>query len=129
MKTPVLEYTPEETFALPFSIERHKKTFVNYTELVINRDGEIMYATPSHEQKLIKIILENNPDMTYNDLMDEAYKTASVFNWMNWLMNKSGCMVVYTNGIAYYKSMTKAQIEAVRELYHNGLTSLRRISL
>ena len=123
------EYTPEETFALPFSIERHKKTFVNYTELVIDKDGNIMYATPSHERKMMSIILQNNPEMCERDLMQEAEESGGLYDWINWLMRKSECMCIYTCGIAYADPSTQKQMEKVKQLVDAGLTVMDKIPM
>ena len=42
----------------PFDIETHKKTFVNYLEVVIKEDGTIEYAVPSHQEKMIQIAMD-----------------------------------------------------------------------
>ena len=41
----------EYTLYCPFDIEKHKKTFINYLEVVILEDGTIEYAVPSHQEK------------------------------------------------------------------------------
>lgn len=41
-----------------FDIEQHKKTFIHYLEVVIDENGEIMYAAPSHQEKLISLACE-----------------------------------------------------------------------
>lgn len=33
-----------------FDIEHHKKTFIHYLEVVIDGNGKIMYAVPSHQK-------------------------------------------------------------------------------
>ncbi|GAB6761703.1 hypothetical protein [Bacillus cereus] len=41
----------QETLRGPFDIETHKKCFVDYLEVVIDEEGTVMYATPSHQEK------------------------------------------------------------------------------
>lgn len=41
----------------PFDIETHKKTFKNYLEVIILENGRIVYAVPSHQEKLIATLL------------------------------------------------------------------------
>jgi len=41
-----------------FDIEQHKKTFIHYLEVVIDGNGKIMYAVPSHQEKLITLARE-----------------------------------------------------------------------
>lgn len=43
-----IDKTPYTLYQL-FDIKRHKDTFPYYTELVIDRDGNIYHATPSHQ--------------------------------------------------------------------------------
>src|SRR5690606_29819 len=44
----------------PFDMETHKNTFINYLEVVIDADGTIMYAVPSHQEKLIRLACERH---------------------------------------------------------------------
>jgi hypothetical protein len=119
-----LIYTHEETFAQPFSIERHMKTFINYTEVVIDSNGAVHYAIPSHERRLVKMILEQNPDMCMKDVEDEAERNMSVEGWCEWLMRRSGCICVYTHGYMAPTGyqMTDAQQGKLNELIEAGLT-------
>lgn len=119
-----LIYKPEETFKQPFSIDRHKKTFVNYMEAIIDSDGVVEYAVPSHERKLISIILKQNPDMCMKDVEDEAVKQIAVEGWCEWLMRKSKCICVYTRGYMTPKNfkMTELQYNKLKELIDAGLT-------
>lgn len=41
-----------------FDLEKHKKTFINYFETIINPDGTIEYAVPSHSEIVIRKYLE-----------------------------------------------------------------------
>lgn len=119
-----LIYTHEETFALPFSIERHKKTFVNYMEAVIDENGVVHYAIPSHERKLVEMILKQNPDMCMKDVQDEAEQQFSVYGWVEWLIIRSKCICVYTRGYMCPPEyiMTQKQRDTLNELIKNGLT-------
>ena len=47
--------TEQQILHSPFNIETHKKTFINYLEVVILENGIIEYAIPSHQEKLISI--------------------------------------------------------------------------
>lgn len=42
-----------------FDIEQHKKIFIHYLEVVIDENGKIMYAVPSHQEKQITLACEN----------------------------------------------------------------------
>lgn len=41
-----------------FNVEIHKKTFINYLEIVIDPEGVIEYAVPSHTGKLENILMK-----------------------------------------------------------------------
>ena len=126
-----LLYTPEETFAQPFSIERHKKTFINYMEAIIDSDGVVYYAIPSHERKLIKLILEQNPGMSIKDIENEAEKIAGLDGWAEYLMRKSGCICIYTNGYTtpQHYQMSDAQKRKLDELIKAHLTTNKNFNM
>lgn len=50
--------TQDEVLHSPFNIETHKKTFVNYLEVVITSDGVIHYAIPSHQEFCINYAIQ-----------------------------------------------------------------------
>lgn len=76
-----------------FDIEQHKKTFVNYLEVVIYPDGLIEYATPSHQEKLINICCKqlNVTRDKLNKMCPQSYYA----DFMVWLCNLSGCISVW----------------------------------
>lgn len=41
-----------------FDIELHKKTFYRYLEVIIDPEGVVHYAVPSHNERLIKYIMD-----------------------------------------------------------------------
>lgn len=79
----------------PFDFQVHKQTFVNYLEVVVDESGTIMYAVPSHQEKLIKLACEKL-NVSRNQLMDlcppEYY-----FNFIEWLCKVSGCVSVWND--------------------------------
>ena len=38
-----------DTLYKPFNLDAHNKEFINYCEVIIDKDGKIYYATPSHQ--------------------------------------------------------------------------------
>ena len=126
-----LLYTPEETFAQPFSIERHKKTFINYMEAIIDSDGVVYYAIPSHERKLMEIVLKQNPEMCMKDLENEAEKNAYLDGWAEYLMRKSGCICIYTKGYMTPRNyqMSDAQKQKLGELIKAQLTTNKNFNM
>ena len=38
-----------------FDIEQHKKKYINYLEVLIEENGHVIYAVPSHQELAIKM--------------------------------------------------------------------------
>lgn len=101
-----------------FDIEQHKKAFIHYLEVVIDESGKIMYAVPSHQEKLISLACEkmNITREELNAMCQQEY----YFDFMAWLCKISGACAVWENFIQCYK-LTEQQIEALQMLKENGL--------
>ena len=102
-----------------FDIETHKRTFINYLEVVIDKDGTIMYATPSHQQKMIEIY-KNQEDLTEDEVWDRIPKNDDVIEWLN---DKTGVIAVwndfyYPNGKANAAQLNQLQILKDNDLYN-----------
>ena len=101
-----------------FSIERHKEAFKNYLEVVIDEDGTVMYAVPSHQEKMIEIAckkLNVTRDELKNICPEEYY-----LDFILWLSKVSGSCSVWTNYVIGY-SFTEKQISKLQELQNEGL--------
>ena len=55
LKNMRVEIKSEYNVYSDFDIEKHKKTYIHYLEVVIDENGKIMYAVPSHQEKLITL--------------------------------------------------------------------------
>jgi len=122
-----LIYKPEDTFSKPFSIERHKKTFVNYLEAVIDVNGIVHYAIPSHERALCNMICMKK-GLTLDQLIELAKASGGLYDWINWLMDESECICVYTQGYAYPRHTIPSpeQKKTLSELIEAGLVKNKR---
>lgn len=101
-----------------FDAERHKQTFVHYLEVVIDRDGRIFYAVPSHQEKMIRVACEHlgvSRQQLYDLCPREYY-----FEFMGWLSMLTGLMAVW-EGCYRVHEPTKKQIAALRRLKMVGL--------
>ena len=101
-----------------FSIERHKEAFKNYLEVVIDEDGTVMYAVPSHQEKMIEIAckkLNVTRDELKNMCPEEYY-----LDFILWLSKVSSSCSVWTNYVIGY-SFTEKQISKLQELQNEGL--------
>lgn len=87
---------------------------INYCEALIDTTGMIWYATPSHFEALIQ---ESGQTREWID--QEMPITASP---LDWLVDYTRCVVVYTDFYKMPGAYTQAQQEAVIKLIFNGLT-------
>lgn len=101
-----------------FDIEMHRKTFVAYLEVIINDDGKVMYAVPSHQEKLIALSCEKLgvTRAELNSMCPREY----YFDFMRWLCKISGAMAVW-NGKCEFWEPTVKQIGMLRKLKMAGL--------
>lgn len=101
-----------------FEIEQNKKTFIHYLEVVIDESGKIMYAVPSHQEKMIAIACEklNATREELNSMCPQEYYC----DFMDWLCKMSGACAVWEKFVRCDK-MTKQQIMALQTLKDNGL--------
>ena len=76
----------------PFDLETHKKTFIAYLEVIIDSEGNVMYAVPSHQQAMIRIATEKL-NVTKKRLF-EMYDS-SWFDTIEWLSGITGCISVW----------------------------------
>lgn len=100
-----------------FDIETHKKTFVNYLEVVIREDGTVEYAVPSHQEKLIRIAMDRlkvTKQELYNLCPPEYY-----FDVVKWQCMVSRCVAVWDD--FYIGTPNEMQQRALQELKSNGL--------
>lgn len=78
-----------------FDIETHKRTFVNYLEVIIREDGTIEYAVPSHQQKLVDIAMKKlgvSRQRLYDMCPDEY-----MFDVIVWLCKITNCVSVWND--------------------------------
>lgn len=101
-----------------FDIDQHKKTFIHYLEVVIDENGKIMYAVPSHQEKQIALACEklNATREELNSMCPQEYYC----DFMDWLCKMSGACAVWENFIQFDK-LTEQQIRSLQMLKENGL--------
>lgn len=102
----------------PFDIDKHKRNYVHYLEVVIKEDGTIEYAVPSHQHKLLEVasrrlgvpkqkIVEDCPKSMYAD-------------YTVYLCRISKCISVWENFIIY-DEINEKQIASLMLLRFHGL--------
>lgn len=103
----------------PFNIETHKTTFINYLEVIISEDGTVMYAVPSHQEKLISLACKklNLTRDELNELCPQEY----YFDFLTWLCKISGCVALWNShrmGVA-----NEQQLKTIKQLSEEKLYS------
>ena len=93
----------------PFDIDIHNSIFTNYCEVIIQPNGLIEYAVPSHQEKLVSVAAHK-----LNCSHLEVWKDHLAVNadCIDTLQAITGCVVVYTNCIVI-RTITSKQIDAI----------------
>jgi hypothetical protein len=106
----------------PFDVETHKKTFINYLEVIIRKDGTIEYAVPSHMIKLQRIY-GKTMDEVFEEYQhqheNEPYDVAVLLDPVEWLCKKTECISVWESG--YTGIINDAQRKSLQLLHDNDL--------
>lgn len=112
--------TEYELYHSPFSIKRHKSMPYRVSlEVIIAPDGSIEYANPSHQEYLIRKVMEKN-NWTRDETM-EACPKEYYCSFMEWLSPMSGGYVpVWENWVLDVK-LTPEQVKALHMLKSAGL--------
>lgn len=110
----------EEKYGLHsvFNIEKHKQTFVHYLEIVIDAEGGVAYAVPSHQEAMIRTACKRL-NVKRRELLDMCPREY-YFDFMKWLSMISGLMAVWESHCEV-NTPTKKQIAVLRRLKMEGL--------
>lgn len=101
-----------------FDIDMHRKTFVNYLEVIIDPDGKVMYAVPSHQEKAIAFACSK---LGVTRAQIEGMCPPEFYcDFIRWLCIVSGVIAVW-NGFCIYDKPTVKQIGTIRQLKMAGL--------
>jgi len=101
-----------------FDIEKHIATYTNYFEVIMMPSGKIEYAVPSHQEKLIGVLMSK-----WNCTRDEAANRcprSMWFDFMTWLLQESGCVALWSDG--YTGNPNHIQQAVIDKLIYNRLT-------
>ena len=108
----------------PFDISTHKRTFINYLEVVMSPEGVIEYAVPSHQEKLIEIACKKF-NVTRGDIFDKNNFPWCPFEYFGdvilWLCNLTGYCSLWTNYRLLPMNVTEKQKEVIKLLEREGL--------
>lgn len=104
-----------------FDIEKHKAHFIDYLEVVILPNGDVLYAVPSHTTKAELLCMEKL-GITREELW-KKFPPEYMFDYLPWLLSICGAVSVwntfYTLGIG--KELTRQQYLTLKELKMHGL--------
>lgn len=101
-----------------FDIEKHKAKYVNYLEVIIDADGKVMYAVPSHQEKCIALACKKLG--VTRDELNAMCPREFYFNFMRWLCEITGAVAVWDYNCEYWECTVK-QIGMLRRLKMEGL--------
>lgn len=111
--------TDDEILRLPFDISRHKSARYLDLEIMMAPNGTAVYALPSHQEFLVKKVMELN-NWSREELMD-ACPPEFYGDFMRWLIPLSGGWVpVWPIGVLDYP-ITRQQVGLLRRLKMAGL--------
>lgn len=99
-----------------FEVEKHKKTYINYLEVIIDENGVVEYAIPSHQEKLVSDACKRL-GVTRQKLYEMCPKEYYL-DFMSWLCKITGCCSVWNEFVIGYEFSDK-QIETLRLLKAN----------
>lgn len=119
----------QEVLHSPFDIETHKKTFIDYLEIVIDKNGVCHYAVPSHNGILEQLVCKKH-HIKYN-MWDFSMKAGDLcpkerqFDYYNWLCEETECIMVWgypTNKVV--GKPNEKQLEMLKILEKEDLINL-----
>lgn len=101
-----------------FDIQKHKVTFAGYLEVIIDENGTVMYAVPSHQEKALALAAKKL-GKTREEISDMCPREF-YFDYLNWLLSLTGSVAVWDKSISA-PAITAKQIAVLRSLKLNGL--------
>ena len=110
----------QEVLNSPFDINTHKETFVSYLEAIMDENGEVFYAVPSHQHKLCEIYMQKfgkDYDSARNEIV-EATWTADL-DIVEYLCTKTNCLAIWFGHYRGYPN--EKQLKKLEELFNNGV--------
>ena len=99
-----------------FDYKTHRKNFINYLEVIINKDGTIEYAVPSHQQKLLNLYCKN-----HNITMEKLWNIIPIEESPeSWIIFNEGVISVWYDFIIRPEYITEEQKNTLHKLKETG---------
>ena len=100
-----------------FDLKKHKEKYIHYLEVMIDEDGKVHYAVPSHQEWAIREACKKL-GMTRDEL-SEATPKEFYCDWLNWLLSQCGAVAVWER--FYEGKPNKKQKSTLRKLKLGGV--------
>ena len=100
-----------------FDINTHKETFIDYFEVIITSEGQVLYAIPSHLEKLLEIYMDMRGYTDRNIVCNEILDSREIP--IDFLTKNTGCISVWFYG--YIGDANDVQTSKLRELRVAGV--------
>ena len=116
---------PMDVLRGPFDPDTHIQTFIHYFEAIITEDGTVLYATPSHLERLIALYCEQNGfgNLDPDERREHVYlKIPDAETPTDWLCRQTGAIAVwydYCEGAPSLQAADKLA-ELKRRRIYNG---------
>lgn len=103
-----------------FDIEKHKKRFIDYLEVMICKDGKVVYAVPSHQMKAEELCCDKL-DTPREELISRC-PPEYYYDYLTWLLTICGAVAVWNDFcVCGDDPLTKEQRVTLRKLKMSGL--------
>lgn len=90
-----------------FDLDQHKQHFINYLEVIVEPNGHVCYAVPSH-QRFLELYGARQRGMSVDEFADTCPNDMWA-DYQNWLLDQTGCVSVWSIGFMTPPNTTPAQ--------------------
>ncbi len=100
-----------------FDIEQHALTYFNYLEVLIEANGHVVYAIPSHQEKAMELA-----QIALGKTRDEINYMCPREYWCDfhtWLLSLSGAIAVWND--FYVGEPNEVQLATLKKLADAGI--------
>lgn len=103
-----------------FDIKKHKSKYVDYLEVLILENGQIVYAVPSHQMKA-EMLAEEKLNVSHEDFLKMCPKEYW-FNYLEWVLGIINAIAVWNDFYITGKNgLNKKQRGVLKILKMHGL--------
>lgn len=100
-----------------FDADMHAKTFINYLEVLIEPNGHVLYAVPSHQELAIKLACKAKG--WTRDRLNKECPPEFYFDFLPWILSLTGCISVWDR--FYVGTANEAQKDTLRMLKRKNI--------